>query len=48
MPVGFVFSPFNGTYEMGISTRDINSLINFKDTEKPMISAAFGFLRFRL
>jgi hypothetical protein len=47
VPVGFVFA-LRGSYEMGISTRDINSLINFKETEKPMISAAFGFLRFRL
>ncbi|MDA9261744.1 DUF5723 family protein [Flavobacteriales bacterium] len=48
IPVGFVFTPVGGRYEMGISTRDINSIIKFKETEKPMISAAFGFLRFRI
>lgn len=48
VPVGFVFSPFKGTYEIGISTRDLRSLVNFNEVEKPMISAAFGFLRFRL
>lgn len=48
VPAGFVFAPLNGTYEMGISTRDIRSLIKFKETEVPMISAAFGFLRFRI
>ena len=48
IPLGFVLSPRKGRYEMGISTRDIKSLINFKGVEKPMISAAFGFLRFRI
>lgn len=48
IPVGIGFEPLSGTVEMGISTRDIKSLINFNTTENPMISLAFGFLRFRI
>lgn len=48
IPVGITLAPIGGRYEMGISTRDINSIINFKEVENPMLSAAFGFLRFRL
>ncbi len=48
MPVGVVFSVFGGLYEMGVSTRDIQSLMDIQNQENPMISAAFGFLRFRI
>ncbi len=48
VPVGIVFRTFGGLSEIGFSTRDINSLINLQDQERPMISAAFGFLRFRI
>jgi hypothetical protein len=48
VPVGIVFSTFGGLYEIGFSTRDIQSLINLQSQENPMISAAFGFLRFRI
>ncbi|MEN8958515.1 MAG: hypothetical protein ABF258_10840, partial [Flavobacteriales bacterium] len=48
IPVGFVLSPRKGRYEMGISTRDILSLIDINGVDRPMISAAFGFLRFRI
>lgn len=48
VPVGFVIAPGKGRYEMGVSTRDILSIINFNTVDKPMISAAFGFLRFRI
>ena len=47
VPAGITFSMLNGTYEAGISTRDITSYLNFKDKETPIISASFGFLRFR-
>mgnify|MGYP000111978485 CR=1 FL=1 len=48
MPVGVVLAPLGGRYEMGISTRDIQSLIKFHDVKNPMYSTAFGFLRFRI
>ena len=48
VPVGIVFSTFGGLYEIGFSTRDIQSLINLQEQENPIISAAFGFLRFRI
>ena len=47
VPAGFVIAPLKGTYELGLSTRDLRSLIKFKDSENPMLSTAFGFLRFR-
>ncbi len=47
VPVGVVIAPMKGTYELGISTRDLRSYIKFKDSENPMFSTAFGFLRFR-
>lgn len=47
VPLGFVFSPASGTYEMGISTRDILSLISFNSVEKPILSGSFGFARFK-
>ena len=48
IPVGVVLAPIGGRYELGISTRDIQSLIKFHDVENPMYSTAFGFLRFRI
>lgn len=47
IPAGVVIAPLRGTYELGISTRDLRSLIKFQDSENPMLSTAFGFLRFR-
>lgn len=47
IPAGIVFAPGNGTYEMGISTQDVVSLISFKSTEKPILSGSFGFARFK-
>lgn len=47
IPFGIVFSPASGTYEMGISTRDILSLFSFNSVEKPILSASLGFARFK-
>ena len=48
IPVGIVFRTFAGLYEIGVSTRDIQSFRNLQDQENPMVSVAFGFLRFRI
>ena len=48
IPVGILFAPINRTWELGVSTRDIQSLIKRHDLDNPMYSTAFGFLRFRL
>ena len=48
IPVGILFAPINRTWELGVSTRDIQSLIKRHDVDNPMYSTAFGFLRFRL
>lgn len=45
VPIGFVFRPGNGTYELGLASRDI---ITFISNDNPSVSAAFGFLRFGL
>jgi len=44
VPAGIYFTVHNGTYEMGVATRDI--LTYFND-DNPTLSMAFGFLRFR-
>jgi hypothetical protein len=47
VPFGIVFAPAGGKYEMGISTRDVLSLLQFKTIEKPILSASFGFARIK-
>jgi hypothetical protein len=47
VPFGIVFSPLGGKYEMGVSTRDVLSLVQFKTIEKPLFSASFGFARLK-
>ena len=47
VPFGIVLSPARGTFELGLSTRDLRSYLQFKKSENPMFSTAFGFLRFR-
>jgi hypothetical protein len=44
IPFGITFSPLYGKYECGISTRDI---ITYFNQSQPILSASFGFLRFR-
>ena len=48
VPVGILLAPMSRTWELGISTRDIQSLIKRHDVDNPMFSTAFGFLRFRI
>lgn len=48
IPVGIGYEPMSGSIEMGISTRDIRSIINYKTIENPTLSFAFGFVRFRI
>ena len=45
MPFGVTFYPFKGTttWEIGVATRDIITVVNGKN---PNVSMAFGFLRF--
>ncbi len=44
IPVGIYFTVGKGTYEFGIASRDF---VTFFRDNKPTISMAFGFLRFR-
>jgi hypothetical protein len=44
IPFGITFSPLYGKYECGISTRDV---ITYFNQSQPILSASFGFLRFR-
>ena len=45
VPVSAVFSIFNGTWEIGLSSRD---LITYLVSKQPVVSLAVGFLRFRM
>jgi len=45
LPVGIAFNVANGTYEVGIASRDV---ITFFASHDPTISLCFGFLRFRI
>ena len=47
VPFGIVFAPAGGKYEMGVSTRDVLSLVQFKSIDKPILSASFGFARIK-
>ena len=47
VPFGIVFAPASGTWEAGISTRDVLSLAQLNSIEKPILSASFGFARFK-
>ncbi len=47
VPFGIVFAPASGTWEAGISTRDVLSLVQFNSVEKPILSASLGFARFK-
>ncbi|MEY3398814.1 MAG: hypothetical protein RL220_1408 [Bacteroidota bacterium] len=44
IPVGLVISVANGTYEMGMASRD---MVTFFSEQHPTVSASMGFLRFR-
>jgi hypothetical protein len=44
IPVGFVITIANGTYEMGMASRD---MVTFFSEQHPTVSASMGFLRFR-
>ncbi len=45
VPISAMFSIFNGTWEMGLSSRD---LITYLVSKQPVVSLAVGFLRFRI
>ncbi len=45
MPVSVLFSVFGGTWEMGLSSRD---LVSYLINRSPVISLATGIMRFRL
>lgn len=45
IPVGIYFSLGKGSYEFGVSSRD---MVTFFRNDQPTISMAFGFLRFRV
>jgi len=44
MPAGITFTVHEGTYEMGVATRD---LLTYFNDDNPTLSVALGFLRFR-